>query len=348
MKILSIDPAAPETGDLGPAVEALQAGRLVAFPTETVYGLGANALDPDAIARIFAAKGRPDYNPLIVHAADAEAARALTSEWPIAAARLAEAFWPGPLTLILPKADHVPDAVTAGLPNVALRVPGHPVAQALLAAAGVPVAAPSANLSSRVSPTTAEHVIQGLGDVVDVVVDGGPCTVGIESTVVTLAAGTPTILRPGSVTQEEISAVIGVVLIAGGARPQPGAALPSPGQMDRHYAPAAELRLIDPEVSGLVALVEAAPGLDAYLPVVIDGRSYDERTAVLAYSDAQYPGANVVRMPREPAGYAARLYAMLHQLDAEGYQRILVERVPDEPEWAGVRDRLARASHAGG
>lgn len=347
MKILSIDPGAPEAGDLAPAVEALRAGGLVAFPTETVYGLGANALDPDAVARIFAAKGRPDFNPLIVHTADAAAARELAAEWPAAAERLAAAFWPGPLTLIVPKAAHVPDAVTAGLPNVALRVPAHPVAHALLVAAGIPLAAPSANRSTQVSPTTAEHVVRGLGDAVDVVVDGGPCAVGIESTVVSLASAVPTILRPGIVTQEEISAVIGVVLIADAVKARPGAALPSPGQMERHYAPRAELRLIDVEPAGLIALVEAGPGLEAYLPVRIDGRTYDERTAVLAQSDVEYPGAHVVRMPEEPAGYAARLYATLHELDAAGYQRILVERVPDEPEWAGVRDRLLRASHPG-
>jgi L-threonylcarbamoyladenylate synthase len=344
MKILSIDPGAPQAGDLAPAVEALRAGGLVAFPTETVYGLGANALDPDAVARIFAAKGRPEYNPLIVHAASTEAARELAAEWPVAAARLAEAFWPGPLTLILPKAAHVSDALTAGLPNVALRVPAHPVAQALLAAAGLPLAAPSANRSTEVSPTTADHVVRSLGEAVDVVVDGGPCPVGIESTVVTLASETPTILRPGSITQEDISAVIGVVLMAEGEKERPGAALPSPGQMDRHYAPRAALRLIDPERSGVVALLEAVPGLDAYLPVMLDGRTYDEKTAVLSYSGAEYPGAHVVRMPPEAAGYATHLYAMLHELDAQGYERILVERVPDEPEWAGVRDRLQRAS----
>lgn len=347
MKILSIDPGAPDAAALAPAVEALQSGGLVAFPTETVYGLGAHALDPEAVARIFAAKGRPDYNPLIVHAADAEAARALAAEWPAAAERLAAAFWPGPLTLIVPRAAHVPDSVTAGLPNVAIRVPGHPVAQALLAAAGIPVAAPSANRSGEVSPTTADHVVRGLGEAVDVVVDGGPCTLGIESTVVSLASDTPTILRPGSVTQEEISEVIGVVLLAGGAKEHPGAALPSPGRMERHYAPRAQLRLIDPEPTGLVALVAAGPGVEAYLPMHIDPRTYDERTAVLSHSGVDYPGARVIRMPADAGGYAARLYATLHELDAEGYERILVERVPDEQEWAGVRDRLMRASHPG-
>jgi L-threonylcarbamoyladenylate synthase len=345
MKIISIDPGAPDAAELEPAAEALRGGGLVAFPTETVYGLGANALESDAVARIFAAKGRPDYNPLIVHAADAEAARALAAEWPVAAERLAAAFWPGPLTLIVPKAAHVPDAVTAGLPNVAIRVPGHPVAQALLAAAGIPVAAPSANRSGEVSPTTADHVVRSLGDALDYVVDGGPCTLGIESTVVSLASATPTILRPGSVTQEELSEVLGVVLIAGGPKEQPGAALPSPGLMDRHYAPRAQLRLIDPEPTGLVALVAAGPGVEAFLPMRIDSRTYGERTAVLSYSGAEYPGARVVRMRADPAGYAARLYATLHELDAEGYERILVERVPDEQEWAGVRDRLQRASH---
>ena len=347
MKILSIDPGAPDVADLGPAADALRGGGLVAFPTETVYGLGAGALDPAAVARIFAAKGRPGYNPLIVHAADADAARALAAEWPLAAERLAATFWPGPLTLIVPKAPHVPDSVTAGLPNVAIRVPGHPVAQALLAAAGIPVAAPSANRSGEVSPTTAEHVVRSLGDAVDVVVDGGPCTLGIESTVVSLASQTPTILRPGSLTQEELSEVLGVVLIAGGTKEQPGAALPSPGRMDRHYAPRARLRLIDAEPPGLLALMAAAPGVEAYLPMRIDARTYDERTAVLSHSGAEYPGARIIRMPPDAAAYAARLYATLHELDAEGYERILVERLPDEQEWAGVRDRLMRASHSG-
>jgi L-threonylcarbamoyladenylate synthase len=343
MKILPIDPQAPDAAALAPAAEALRGGGLVAFPTETVYGLGAHALDPAAVARIFAAKGRPDYNPLIVHVADADAARALAAEWPPAVQRLADAFWPGPLTLVLPRAAHVPDAVTAGLPSVAVRVPGHPVAQALLRAAGVPVAAPSANRSTEVSPTTAEHVIGSLGDAVDWVVDGGPCPVGIESTVLSLASETPTILRPGSVTQDDISEVIGVVLLPDGIKVQPGAAHPSPGQMDRHYAPRAELRLIDPEKQSLVALVEAAPGMNAYLPVKIDGRTYDARTAVITYGESEYPGAHVVRLPSDPRGYASRLYAALHELDAAGFERILVERVPGEPEWAGVRDRLRRA-----
>ncbi len=217
------------TTEVQTAAELLRAGRLVAFPTETVYGLGANALDETAVRRIFEAKGRPHSSPLIVHVASVTMAQDLVLEWPDHAELLARRFWPGPLTLILPKRPHVPDLVTAGLPSVGLRIPAHPLAQALLEAAQIPIAAPSANRFTELSPTTADHVRQGLGSRVDMILDGGPCTVGIESTVLSLATDIPRILRPGMISQTQIEQIIGPVEIGAGAE--------SPGQHPRHYSP---------------------------------------------------------------------------------------------------------------
>jgi L-threonylcarbamoyladenylate synthase len=331
MILLPVDPAGPDPEALRPAAETLRRGGLVAFPTETVYGLGAHALDPEAVARIYAAKGRPGYNPLIVHVADADAARALTSAWPAEADALAAAFWPGPLTLVLPRNDSVPPSVTAGLPSVALRVPAHPVAHALLRLAGIPVAAPSANRSTEVSPTTAQHVVRSLGERVDVVVDGGPCPVGIESTVLSLAGPVPTLLRPGTISVDDLRAVIGDVALPSSA-PEATAARPSPGMMDRHYAPRAELRLFT-EGDSEATLLEALLGSTAVLVLQPNARA----AGVL-------PSADVIVMPADPAEYAARLYALLHELDERGYARIWVQQPPDAPAWAGVRDRLRRAA----
>ncbi|MBB4634762.1 L-threonylcarbamoyladenylate synthase [Longimicrobium terrae] len=326
--IVPVDSAAPEPEILARAAEVLRRGGLVAFPTETVYGLGAHAMDPAAVAGIYAAKGRPGYNPLIVHTADAEGARALAAAWPQAAARLAEAFWPGPLTLVVPKRAGVPDAVTAGLPSVALRVPAHPVAHALLRTAGLPVAAPSANRSTEVSPTTARHVERGLGDRVDLILDGGPCPVGIESTVVSLVSAVPTLLRPGSVSVDELRRVVGEVALPA-AEPGGEAARPSPGMMDRHYAPRAPLRMLprDGRAEALRRAAEAGGRVGALLLAPVD--------------DARL--GPVIRMPADPAGYAARLYAALHEMDEAGVDAILVDPVPDGGAWAGIRDRLRRA-----
>ncbi|HEY4087725.1 MAG TPA: L-threonylcarbamoyladenylate synthase [Bryobacteraceae bacterium] len=215
------------------AAELLRAGRLVGIPTETVYGLGANALDDAAVRRIFEAKGRPLSSPLIVHVSDIAMARGLAKEWPPEAEALAARFWPGPLTIIVPKDSSVPDAVTAGLPSVALRMPSHPLALAVIQAAGIPIAAPSANRFTELSPTTAQHVRDGLGDRVDFILDGGPCTVGIESTVISLAGPRPRLLRPGMVSQTQIEEVIGPVETGGGAE--------SPGQHPKHYSPRTRL-----------------------------------------------------------------------------------------------------------
>jgi L-threonylcarbamoyladenylate synthase len=298
------------TTDLRRAAELIRGGGLVVFPTETVYGLGANALDAAAVARIFAVKGRPRKSPLIVHVDSIQMARALVLEWPEAAERLARKYWPGPLTLVLPKQPAIPDIVTAGLATVGLRMPAHPLALELIREAGVPIAAPSANLFTQLSPTTAEHVRQTLGDAVDLVLDGGPAAVGIESTVLSLVGGVPVLLRPGVISLPEIESLIGPVRIAEDSGLDSHA---SPGMHPRHYSPRTPLLLL--------ATGDMEPaGRGAWLRL---GRE----------------------MPTEPRAYAARLYDALHRLDAAGLDWIAVERPPDAPEWAGVLDRLQRAAN---
>ncbi|MFP5503974.1 MAG: L-threonylcarbamoyladenylate synthase, partial [Candidatus Sericytochromatia bacterium] len=242
-RILTLSPAHPDPAVLAEAAALLRAGALVAFPTETVYGLGANALDPAAVAKIFEAKGRPATNPLIAHVADAAMARQVVASWPESAQKLADAFWPGPLTLVLPKRPEVPDAVTAGLGSVGVRVPAHPVALALIREAGVPVAAPSANPYMAVSPTRAEHVARGLGDKVAMILDGGPAEVGLESTVLDLTRPVPTVLRPGGLPIARLREVLGEVDLLGHLAPEGDVPLPSPGLARRHYAPRARVRL---------------------------------------------------------------------------------------------------------
>jgi L-threonylcarbamoyladenylate synthase len=329
MALVRVDPDHPDPAALRTAAETLRNGGLVAFPTETVYGLGAHALDPKAVAGIYAAKARPAYNPLIVHVADAQAAQALVTDWPTTAELLSRAFWPGPLTMVLPKSAVVPAAITAGLPNVGIRVPAHPVALALLREAGIPVAAPSANRFTEVSPTTAQHVIDSLGDAVDVVVDGGPTTVGIESTVVDLTGPTPRVLRPGMISAAQIAAVVGAV----DERPvvvAEGAARSSPGMVDRHYAPSARVVLFD-DATRAAALAEAA--------------SVSERGGrVGSIAFAELPVEVPHKMPANASAYAKRLYATLRSLDSLSCALILIERVPAAPEWAGVRDRIERAA----
>src|SRR5882724_3999780 len=204
----------PNAAEIEAAARLLRAGRLVAFPTETVYGLGANALDPEAVARIYAVKGRPPTSPLIVHVSSVDMAQSLVTRWPDVAGQLARRFWPGPLTLVLDKQPTIPSIVTAGLATVGLRMPAHPMALALIKAAGVPLAAPSANRFTQLSPTTADHVRRGLGSEVDLILDGGPCEVGIESAVLSLAGSQPVLLRPGGISRAEIEAIIGPVMVA--------------------------------------------------------------------------------------------------------------------------------------
>jgi L-threonylcarbamoyladenylate synthase len=321
----------------------LREGGLVAFPTETVYGLGANALDERSVGRIFVAKGRPPSNPLIVHVADAAMAKLVVSEWPPLAAALASAFWPGPLTLVLPRAHLIPAQVTAGLAAVGVRVPAHPLALALIRAAAVPVAAPSANPYMGISPTTAAHVAAGLGDRVDLILDGGPTTVGLESTVLDLTQSPPRLLRPGGVPIGELRRVLaslgveGPELLDETARASAERMLPSPGLARRHYAPRARVELFDDRR----ALVARAVGL------LGAGR----RPAALLIADAldensdRLPEALTVRLlGADPATCGARLYAVLHALDDAGATHVLVELPPDEERWAAVRDRLHRAA----
>ncbi len=314
----------------------LRRGELVAFPTETVYGLGAHALDPDAVARIYAAKGRPAWNPVIVHVPDVEAAAELTAHWPARAERLAAAFWPGPLTLVLPKRAHVPDIVTAGSGTVAVRVPAHRAALALLREAGLPVAAPSANRFTALSPTTARHVAEGLGDRVSLILDGGPCDVGIESTVVDLTGDTVAILRPGQLGETELAEALSEPVTTyqrdiKAPEEENGTPHRSPGMSVRHYAPRAEVWLA--EADDRAEVRAAAAGATGMVGVLaLDG-------------GLDIPAAGrTERLPRDPAGYARGLYAALHTLDDAGCAVIVVELPPDEPAWAAVRDRLRRAT----
>lgn len=329
MRVIRVDPESPEQSAIETAAEILRGGGLVAFPTETVYGLGANALDAAAVERIYSAKGRPSFNPLIVHVPDEEGARALASEWPERASRVVKEFWPGPLTIVLPKRSIVPDNATAGLDSVALRVPANPIALSLLRAAGVPLAAPSANRSTELSPTTAQHVERSLGDRVDLILDGGATSVGIESTVLDLRTPRAAILRPGVIGARDLEPLVGS--IASPTDLGSDAPRPSPGMMERHYAPRARLVLFDQK--------------DAQRIFDEARRAAKDRRVGMLLRDADDVGScEVVRMPIDAARYAQRLYAALHELDALGCTVIYAERPPNVADWAGVRDRLERAS----
>jgi L-threonylcarbamoyladenylate synthase len=311
------------------AVEVLRSGGLVAFPTETVYGLGADATSARAIRRIFEAKGRPPANPLIVHVADESTAQRYAADWPEAATRLARRFWPGALTLVLPKRRVIVDEATAGLPTVGLRCPNHPLALELLRRFAGPLAAPSANRSTRISPTTAQHVRDELGDAVDLVLDGGRCPVGIESTVLDLAGLTPVILRPGAVTAEMIEGEIGQVGHFSGVR-EVGQPAASPGQQEIHYSP----------------LTPAYRYEAADLPRAkrwMNGRTGPMAWLTLSTMTAGHTGP-ALPMPADPAEYARMLYSTLRDLDRLGLSGILIEMPPALPEWVAVRDRLCRAA----
>lgn len=307
----------PTEDALDRAAALIRAGMLVAFPTETVYGLGAHALSAAAVERIYRVKGRPRLSPVIVHVASVEMARELVTSWPPEAESLARRWWPGPLTLVLPKAPAVPDIVTAGLDTVGLRMPAHPVALELIRRSGVPIAAPSANRFTQLSPTRAEHVEEALGDALEMILDGGPTHVGIESTVLSLAEGKPRLLRPGMVTREDIEALIGPIEVCG--RIENGGH-PSPGMHRRHYSPATPLLVV---ADGVLP----ATGRGAYL-----------------WIRREAPAARCLAMPAEAHRYAETLYDTLHRLDREGFDWIAVERPPQGPQWAAILDRLERAA----
>lgn len=349
MRTITLDPSWDDTtrdAALAPAAEALRAGALVAFATETVYGLGANGLDPAAVARIFEAKGRPATNPLILHVPDVEAARALSSSWPAQADRLAEAFWPGPLTMVVPRAAHIPDAVTASLPSVAVRVPQKPSALALLRLAGVPVAAPSANRYTRTSPSRAEHVREGLSDRgVAYLIDDGPTRVGLESTVLSLAMRPPTILRPGMVTLDQLRAHLPDVVHHDDAPLDESAPLPSPGLARRHYAPRARVIHGHTTAADTLAIAQAMraehPTTARIACLTRDPSLPADDTSLHRDDDGHLIS---LRTADTPAALATHLYDALHTADALGAHAIVIQAVPATDAWRALADRLARTT----
>ncbi len=325
----------PSAENLARAADLLRHGGLVAFPTETVYGLGADARNADAVAKIFAAKGRPQDHPVIVHLSDTDQLEQWAAEVPYAARVLAEKFWPGPLTMVLKRAQGVSDAITGGQDTVGLRIPAHPVAQQLLRAFGYGIAGPSANRFGRISPTTAAHVRdefagkadRGRAEVVGIILDGGPSAFGIESTILDLSRGHPVLLRPGGITVEEISAALDMQIEPAAAvsdKNQPRA----PGMLESHYAPNTPLSLVRGD--GLPGEIEHA-GFSGI--------------AVLAFgkAPARFPRKFWIEAPADASGYAHALYANLRALDALGCARMLVETPPQDAAWAAVNDRLRRA-----
>ncbi len=331
----------PAAAAIEQAAALLRAGELIGLPTETVYGLAADALNPDAVRKIFSAKGRPADHPLIVHLPDASSLPEWACDIPDEAFLLAQACWPGPLTLILKKSAAVPVEVTGGQPTVGVRVPNHPVALALLRAFGSGVAAPSANRFGRISPTTAAHVRDELGDRVAMVLDGGPCAIGIESTIVDLSRGQPVILRPGAVSAEDIAAIIGrrtahrgeITAVANNETSDDTPRVS--GSLAAHYAPVTPLLLV------------AAGELSATLAEHI-GKG--KNVAVLARHEPSMPQPGVVwsRAPADAAGFAQTLYARLRQLDQSGVDLIIIEAPPDSPQWHALNDRLTRAATGAG
>lgn len=308
------------------AVQALRNGELVAFPTETVYGLGANAQNPAAVRRIFEAKGRPANHPVIVHLDSPRYLHRWVREVPEGAIKLAEAFWPGPLTMVMPRAAHVHDVVTGGQDTIAIRVPAHPMAQQLLTAFGGGIAAPSANRYGRLSPTRAEHVREELGDSVRLVLDGGECQLGLESTIVAFEGSTVRLLRPGSVTAGQIRAVVGELAI-GAAHESPRV----PGTTPSHYAPATPMIIVP--AGEIDAQADAASGGGKRIAVLA------QRLPLRSHKYVTWINAG-----RRPESYGRDLYSNLRTLDRAGCQRILVQEVPEGERWDAIRDRLRRAA----
>jgi L-threonylcarbamoyladenylate synthase len=338
--VLRVDPAHPDPVAIGRAVHVLRAGGLVAFPTETVYGLGARALDPAAVARIFEAKGRPSTHPIIAHVLGEKDARALAASFCETASRLARAFWPGPLTLVVLRASGVPASLGGGTDSVGIRSPAHRVARVLLEALEEPIAAPSANRYQALSPTCAEHVVASLGDRVDLVLDGGPTALGLESTVLDVRGPVPVILRPGLLGLAALRSVDPRVVYANALPTPEGASRPSPGMDGRHYAPRARVVVATSceEARAEAERREAkgeAVGLLLRGPLRDEGRENREAVTV-----------RITRrtLPDDPEAYARDLYATLHELDGSGVAAIVIQGVPDHDVWRAVADRLARAS----
>jgi L-threonylcarbamoyladenylate synthase len=318
------------------AARVLRTGGLVAFPTETVYGLGARALDPRAVARIFDAKGRPANHPVIAHVLGEADASRMAASWDSRAVRFARAFWPGPLTLVVPRADHVPASLGGGTASIGVRAPRSPVARALLAALGEPIAAPSANRYQGLSPTRAEHVVSSLAEKVDLVLDGGQCALGVESTVLDLGGAVPVVLRPGAVDLLALRAVDPGVVYGDAAPLHISKARASPGMDTRHYAPRARV-ILAPSCKDAVAEAAARASTGQSVGVIVRGDASDGDKARII----------VIHLPEDPQGYAHALYATLYDLDAKDVDAIVVEAVPEGDAWAAIADRLARASACG-
>jgi L-threonylcarbamoyladenylate synthase len=318
------------------AAELLRAGELVALPTETVYGLAANALDAVAVGRIFEAKGRPAHNPIIVHVASIEMARACVSNWPEEAEKLARAFWPGPLTMVLPRAEVIPDIVTAGGHTVGIRWPSHPFIQAVIRECGFPLAAPSANPSNEISPTNAEHVRKGLGTKIKLIVDGGQSQVGIESTVVDVSVRPVRVLRPGMIQEEALLAVLPTEAgqLKGGGAGEKAETLKSPGQLKKHYSPKARLEILHWQNER------------DFLLQVGRRRIAMEKIHVIAHTVIPSAGSfgRVSVIPHDAEAFARAIYAELHRCDEEGAELIIVEALPESSEWRAIADRLNRAA----
>jgi L-threonylcarbamoyladenylate synthase len=348
--VIRVDSDRPDAAAIARAAECLRRGGLVAFPTETVYGLGVHALDSAAVRRLFDAKGRPANDPLIVHVDSIDRIHDLVLRVPEAAVALAARFWPGPLTLVLPRSSRVPDEVTAGLNTVAVRVPAHPVARALLTAAGVPVAAPSANLFSRPSPTRASHVLDDLNGRIDVILDGGPTDVGVESTVLDLSSEVPTILRPGAISREMLQEFLPRVERRSAAERALGS-MPSPGMLERHYSPRAPLTLYEgaarEAVAQLIGDARAAIAAGARVGIM----AADEDREALAGLVTELAGLETrltiayLGSEGDLSTVASRLYAVVRELDSTGVDRILARGFPGEDGLAtAIQDRLRRAA----
>lgn len=317
------------------AAELLRAGEAVALPTETVYGLAVNALDAEAVAKIYSIKGRPAHNPIIVHISDLPMAKSCVAAWPTSAENLAKCFWPGPLTMVLPRAKIVPDIVTAGGDTVGVRWPAHPFIQAVIRECGFPLAAPSANISNAISPTSAAHVSKQLDGKLPLIIDGGAAQVGIESTVIDLASAQPRVLRPGMIHAASLAAAMGAgpgVLDLGYG--EEAATLRSPGMLRKHYSPKARLLVLDWNSNADLRQQLAT------------GNRQPEKAHVIAHTNIPsaegFAGVSVI--PRDAAAFARAIYAELHRCDEAGADVIIVEILPNQPEWRGVSDRLTRAA----
>jgi L-threonylcarbamoyladenylate synthase len=313
------------------AAALLNAGEVVALPTETVYGLAANALDAQAVGRIFEIKGRPAHNPIIVHVAGMEMAKRCVATWPDLAGNLAKAFWPGPLTLVLPRAKEIPSIITAGGSTVGVRWPSHPFIQAVIRECGFPLAAPSANPSNCLSPTNAEHVRKHLGDQIHLIVDGGQAQVGIESTVLDITGRPPRLLRPGIIHEQALLAVTGELAVGASESPE---VLKSPGLLRRHYSPKAKLVVWSWK--------------DEVELEIRSAKSEVRRSSIHVIAHTRIPSGRgfgrVSVIPHDPVAFARAIYAELHECDEARAELIVVEALPDEPEWRAIADRLRRAA----